>query len=102
MTSLDDILRDVQRGILNPSEASNKITNLFNQNAQNGSSINSFAKLDHDRFVRTNFPEVVFAEGKTAPQIALILDDMARSVNEKIESSSDPLDVASTAILATR
>ena len=45
-------------------------------------SLESFANLDHDRRKRTGFPEAVFAEGKTSAQVAAILEDMARKVNE--------------------
>jgi NCAIR mutase (PurE)-related protein len=65
--------------------------------------LESFANLDNERSKRTGFPEAVFAEGKTPKQVASILDDMARSVNESIQSigiSND--DYVSTAILATR
>ena len=67
--------------------------------------LQSFATLDYDRSERTGFPEAIFAQSKTVPQIASILDDMARSVNERIalldakSSSSTP---TSNAILATR
>lgn len=63
----------------------------------------SFANLDYERSKRTGFPEAVFAEGKTSKQVASILDDMARSVNESMQSIgiSDNYYV-STAILATR
>jgi NCAIR mutase (PurE)-related protein len=63
----------------------------------------SFANLDYERSKRTGFPEAVFAEGKTSKQVASILDDMARNVNESMQSigiSND--DYVSTAILATR
>jgi NCAIR mutase (PurE)-related protein len=63
----------------------------------------SFANLDYERSKRTGFPEAVFAEGKTSKQVASILDDMARSVNESMKAigiSDD--DYVSTAILATR
>jgi hypothetical protein len=63
----------------------------------------SFANLDYERSKRTGFPEAVFAEGKTSKQVASILDDMARNVNESMQSvgiSDD--DYVSSAILATR
>jgi pyridinium-3,5-biscarboxylic acid mononucleotide synthase len=36
-----------------------------------------FAKLDHHRALRTGMPEVIFAEGKTPAQVALIFARMA-------------------------
>jgi NCAIR mutase (PurE)-related protein len=37
-----------------------------------------FAHVDHHRHLRTGFPEVVLGSGKTAPQIAAILGELAR------------------------
>jgi hypothetical protein len=39
--------------------------------------LSSFANLDHRRAERTLFPEVVFAQGKTPAQVAMILEAMA-------------------------
>jgi hypothetical protein len=67
--------------------------------------LQSFATLDHYRSIRTGFPEVVYGEGKTAGQIALILDDMAQRVNNKINGGCDKGEQASmvsNSILATR
>ncbi len=56
--------------------------------------------------MRTNFPEVIFGQGKTAKQIATILDDMAANVNDIIEQAKKSGKKESTsahfAILATR
>jgi len=38
-----------------------------------------FAKLDHHRALRTGNPEVIFAEGKTAAQVAAIFKRMAQA-----------------------
>lgn len=64
-----------------------------------------FANLDHDRAVRTSFPEVVFAQGKTSQQLVAILDDMAHNVNELVRQGEETGAVvthAQKAILATR
>jgi hypothetical protein len=37
-----------------------------------------FARVDHHRHLRTGFPEVVLGSGKTAEQIAAIVEDLAR------------------------
>lgn len=37
-----------------------------------------FAKLDHHRNLRWGFPEVVFCPGKTAPQVAAIVERLAQ------------------------
>jgi pyridinium-3,5-biscarboxylic acid mononucleotide synthase len=38
-----------------------------------------FAKLDHHRALRTGMPEVIFAEGKTSAQVAVIFARMAQA-----------------------
>jgi NCAIR mutase (PurE)-related protein len=38
-----------------------------------------FAKLDHHRSLRTGMPEVIFASGKTVPQVAQIFARMAQA-----------------------
>src|SRR5688572_308973 len=38
-----------------------------------------FARVDHHRPLRTGFPEVVFAQDKTAAQTAAILAELARA-----------------------
>src|ERR1700687_4634884 len=38
-----------------------------------------FAKLDHHRALRTGMPEVIFASGKTATQVAAIFARMAQA-----------------------
>jgi len=59
--------------------------------------LESFANLDHSRTQRTGFPEAIFAQGKTAQQVATILDDMAENVNKLLKEG-----VAHSPILATR
>ena len=88
---------------MNVEEASKAIGAGPVTNETQEETLASFANLDYERSKRTGFPEAVFAEGKTSKQVASILDDMARSVNESMQSigiSND--DYVSTAILATR
>jgi NCAIR mutase (PurE)-related protein len=102
-SSLVEILRHVQQGTLNVEEASKAINAAPTTHETQEETLESFANLDNERSKRTGFPEAVFAEGKTPKQVASILDDMARSVNESMQSidiSND--DYVSTAILATR
>lgn len=40
--------------------------------------VGGYAKIDTNRFARTGFPEVVYAEGKTAEQVAQIMELMVR------------------------
>jgi NCAIR mutase (PurE)-related protein len=64
--------------------------------------LETFANLDHDRQSRTGFPEAVFAEGKTADQVASILEAMAGKLNARQKTSSPQENSGARAILATR
>lgn len=103
--SLRDTLELVKEGKLHPSEAENLIKSL-NANPSLKTpeeTLKSFANLDHTRTRRTGFPEAVFAAGKTPFQVASILDDFARNINEQIEESKEEFANSSQgAILATR
>lgn len=100
-SSLMDILRSVQEQKLTIEQAAERISSSMNRKESHDTDIllESFANLDHGRSKRTGFPEAVFGEGKTATQVAAILDDMARHANE---SSSSNNQEAPNAILATR
>ena len=98
--SLVNILRSVQDGNMTLDEAEKTIQAGIDSNASPEDTLKSFANLDHNRTRRTGFPEAVFAEGKTPDQVARILDDMARSLNEQIIGRG--VQEAQRAILATR
>ena len=55
---LEDILRQVQQGELSIAEAMGSLRTLPFEDLD-------FAKVDHHRELRTGFPEVVYAPGKT-------------------------------------
>ncbi|KAG7373273.1 phosphoribosylaminoimidazole carboxylase [Nitzschia inconspicua] len=100
---LSTILQQVSDGKLSPMLAANMIqtsTQVLQQSTFSSpeQTLQSFANLDHSRASRTGFPEAVFGEGKTAYQIACILDDMARHANE-LAMNGRP---TSSPILATR
>ncbi len=92
-SNLIDIFEQVSKGQLEPQEAAK----LFSAPSQD-ETLKNFANLDHHRSLRVGFPEAVFAQGKTADQVARILDDMAFQQNEAVETTT----VAKAAILATR
>lgn len=105
ISSLTDILASVKSGALAPQHAEKLIDSFKGQPAKTpGEAVKAFANLDHTRSFRTGFPEVVFAETKTPKQVAMIMDDMARYVNEAVESGSlaDASLRVNSAILATR
>ncbi len=68
---LIDILERVASGGVSPQEAADKLVRLPFEDL-------GFARLDHHRKLRNGFPEVVFGQGKTAEQIAVL----ARKLNE--------------------
>lgn len=95
-SSIASILAEVESGTLSASDAES----LLQKKQPNNVSLESFANLDHGRTQRTGFPEAVFAAGKTAPQVAAILDDMAKHVNDAV--ANNDASTAEKAILATR
>jgi NCAIR mutase (PurE)-related protein len=95
--SLGYILEKVRDGSLQPSQAEELIKK---NEVDPEDTLKSFANLDHYRARRTGFPEAVFAAGKTPEQVARILDDMARSLNEQIKKGTAT--GSQRAILATR
>ena len=69
---LEELLRQVQQGRLEVGEALNRLRALPYEDL-------GFAKLDHHRDLRTGFPEVVYAPGKTLEQLTRIARSMAES-----------------------
>lgn len=66
------LLEGVRTGEIEPGMALERIRSLPFEDL-------GFAKLDHHRALRRDFPEVVFGEGKTAGQIASLLARLAES-----------------------
>ena len=98
--SISDILKDVQKGKLEPMNAERMIQDAVSSSESPEETLKSFANLDHSRSLRTGFPEAVFASGKTPFQVATILDDMAKHVNQRLEQGE--ISDSQRAILATR
>jgi NCAIR mutase (PurE)-related protein len=49
-----------------------------------------FAKIDHHRALRRGFPEVVLGQGKTAAQIAAIVEQLAANADKILVTRVDP------------
>ena len=49
-----------------------------------------FAKLDHHRALRTGFPEVVLCQGKTAEQVAEIVQHLLQSADTVLATKAGP------------
>ncbi len=69
--TIEKILVQVKEGSLEPEAALHELRNL------NFEDLN-FARLDHHRALRQGMPEVVFAQGKSPGQAALILSSLAK------------------------
>ena len=79
------ILQQVKRGNLGVDEALRRLQFLPFEDL-------GFAKVDHHRHLRRGFPEVIFGEGKTAPQISAIVKSI-RSRNEPVLVTRVPVEV---------
>lgn len=76
------LLDEFRGGAMHLEQAIEKLRGLPFENL-------GFAKIDHHRSLRTGFPEVIYGRGKTAQQVAKIVQEMLRAS-------------ASTNILVTR
>ena len=110
LSSLEEILELVSQGKLSPHDASTQMQQRLGTDQSSEKTptdwnlVQSFAKIDHGRSKRTGFPEVIFAQDKTAEQVHAILDHMAKhNTLFNPEAGKEP-DSSSrdSAILATR
>jgi len=69
---IEALLGEVREGRTEVNEALEKLRDLPFEDL-------GFAKIDHHRALRTGMPEVIFSEGKTAPQVAQIFAHMAHA-----------------------
>lgn len=69
---IDQLLKLVHTGDLNPEEAKVHIRELLKAKEQDNTANMGFARLDVHRERRTGFPEVIFGQGKTPEQLHAI------------------------------
>jgi hypothetical protein len=69
---IEALLNEVREGRMAVNEAVDRLKDLPFEDI-------GFAKLDHHRALRTGMPEVIFASGKTAAQVATIFARMAKA-----------------------
>ncbi len=69
---IESLLHEVREGRIEVAQAMERLRHLPFEEL-------GFAKLDHHRALRTGMPEVIFAEGKTAAQVATIFAHMAKA-----------------------
>lgn len=67
---LRSLLVEVQQGVTTPEQAMKSLRDLPFEDL-------GYAKIDHHRTLRTGLPEVIYAEGKSASQVAEIFLRMA-------------------------
>ena len=80
---LEELLRQVQQGRVDVGEALNRLRALPYEDL-------GFAKLDHHRDLRTGFPEVIYAPGKTLEQLTRIALSMAESSSRVLITRAGP------------
>lgn len=80
--SLLDLLMSVKGGLVQPSDALDKLANLPFEDA-------GFAKIDHHRSLRLGLPEVIYAAGKTPDQVAGIFARMALAGGDVLATRAD-------------
>src|SRR5271157_2203013 len=69
---IETLLNEVREGRMAVNDAVDRLKDLPFEDI-------GFAKLDHHRALRTGMPEVIFAAGKTAAQVATIFARMAKA-----------------------
>ena len=69
---IEALLNEVREGRTGVADALDRLRDLPFEDL-------GFAKLDHHRALRTGMPEVIFAAGKTAAQVAAIFARMAKA-----------------------
>jgi NCAIR mutase (PurE)-related protein len=69
---IEALLKEVREGRIAVNDAVDRLKDLPFEDI-------GFAKLDHHRALRTGMPEVIFASGKTAAQVATIFVRMAKA-----------------------
>lgn len=81
--ALQTLLESVRDGSLTVSRAMESLRDLPYQDL-------GYARLDHHRPLRTGWPEVVLAEGKTTEQVAGIVAEMARRGHPVLATRAGP------------
>ncbi len=77
-----EMLQRVRDGALRPEQAMERLSNLPFEDA-------GFAKIDHHRQLRNGLPEVIYAAGKTAAQVAEIFFRMAAAGGDVLATRAD-------------
>lgn len=76
------LLESIRQGALPVDEALSRLSHLPYEEL-------GFAEVDHDRTLRTGFPEVVMAEGKTVEQVTAIAERLAAQQDRLLITRAD-------------
>ncbi|MBN9614376.1 MAG: 1-(5-phosphoribosyl)-5-amino-4-imidazole-carboxylate carboxylase [Acidobacteriales bacterium 59-55] len=91
--SLLELLAEVQLGTLTPEQASSRLSVLPFEDLD-------YAKIDHQRALRTGLPEVIYAAGKSAAQTAEIFGRMAATGADVLATRADEATAAAVAAVS--
>jgi NCAIR mutase (PurE)-related protein len=89
-SSLLELLAEVQLGTLTPEQASARLSVLPFEDLD-------YAKIDHQRALRTGLPEVIYAAGKSAAQTTEIFQRMAATGADVLATRADEATAAAVA-----
>jgi NCAIR mutase (PurE)-related protein len=92
-SSLLELLAEVQLGTLTPEQASTRLSVLPFEDID-------YAKIDHQRALRTGLPEVIYAAGKSAAQTAEIFGRMAATGADVLATRADEATASAVAAVA--
>ncbi len=81
-SSLLELLAEVQRGAISPTEASERLASLPFEDL-------GHARIDHHRSLRTGLPEVIYAAGKSPAQTVEIFARMAATGVDVLTTRAD-------------
>jgi NCAIR mutase (PurE)-related protein len=92
MSELDQLLHQFQQGRLTLEDAKSRILDLHSTSSSASTYATAdlgFAQIDVKRELRTGFPEVIYGEGKTAEQIASIMERMKEHTDRVLATRVD-------------
>jgi hypothetical protein len=90
---LKQLLSQVREGTLSVEEALEQLKALPYQDL-------GFAKIDHHRTLRKGFPEAIFCQGKTAEQVATIVQEMLPFQGPILATRASPEVAAAVQVVA--
>ena len=82
-SKLKELLSGVQHGEITIEQAAEKLRLLPYENLE-------FARVDHQRYLRRGFPEVIYCPGKTAEQVVAIFGRLAATGGTVLATRAEP------------